>query len=356
MDTAIKTLETSLAERNAAIRILQSKNSASLNMSVNNIDEILAARMGVATAGTPATPSHQGHQGHAHILAAAQAQAQQAQAAQAQEHQNILNIPILNSQHSSPHKKQFSMPSVLATPPQYHSLNLSKKLGHTQHRSLTPSADMFLGSQRQQAQHSATEYIRSATPSADILRAAPNTAEHMGQRATPSSSATNADIMRVAEILRATPTSELHRLSAPTDMIRGTPIEMLRGTPTHEIFRGGNHHQNTQNTAANMATANEMLRQHQQNIADHMMRATPTDHMMRATPTDHMMRATPTDHIMRGTPTDHLMRGTPTDHLMRGTPTGPPNLVPSGGLEPSHKRREPSGTSTGDSFQHPGPT
>ena len=334
MDTAIKTLETSLAERNAAIRILQSKNSASLNMSVNNIDEILAARIGVATAGTPATPSHQGHQGHAHILAAAQAQAQQAQAAQAaQEHQNILNIPILNSQHSSPHKKQFSMPSVLATPPQYHSLNLSKKLGHTQHRSLTPSADMFLGSQRQQAQHSATEYIRSATPSADILRAAPNAAEHMGQRATPSSSATNADIMRAAEILRATPTSDLHRLSAPADMLRGTPIEMLRGTPTHEIFRGGNH-QNTQNTA----TANEMLRQHQQNIADHMMRATPTD------------------HIMRGTPSDHLTRGTPTDHMIRATPTGPPNLVPSGGLEPSHKRREPSGTSTGDSFQHPGPT
>ena len=334
MDTAIKTLETSLAERNAAIRILQSKNSASLNMSVNNIDEILAARIGVATAGTPATPSHQGHQGHAHILAAAQAQAQQAQAAQAaQEHQNILNIPILNSQHSSPHKKQFSMPSVLATPPQYHSLNLSKKLGHTQHRSLTPSADMFLGSQRQQAQHSATEYIRSATPSADILRAAPNAAEHMGQRATPSSSATNADIMRAAEILRATPSSELHRLSAPADMLRGTPIEMLRGTPTHEIFRGGNH-QNTQNTA----TANEMLRQHQQNIADHMMRATPTD------------------HIMRGTPSDHLTRATPTDHMIRATPTGPPNLVPSGGLEPSHKRREPSGTSTGDSFQHPGPT
>ena len=334
MDTAIKTLETSLAERNAAIRILQSKNSASLNMSVNNIDEILAARIGVATAGTPATPSHQGH---AHILAAAQAQAQQAQAAQAaqaaQEHQNILNIPILNSQHSSPHKKQFSMPSVLATPPQYHSLNLSKKLGHTQHRSLTPSADMFLGSQRQQAQHSATEYIRSATPSADILRAAPNAAEHMGQRATPSSSATNADIMRAAEILRATPTSDLHRLSAPADMLRGTPIEMLRGTPTHEIFRGGNH-QNTQNTA----TANEMLRQHQQNIADHMMRATPTD------------------HIMRATPSDHLTRGTPTDHMIRATPTGPPNLVPSGGLEPSHKRREPSGTSTGDSFQHPGPT
>ena len=334
MDTAIKTLETSLAERNAAIRILQSKNSASLNMSVNNIDEILAARIGVATAGTPATPSHQGHQGHAHILAAAQAQAQQAQAAQAaQEHQNILNIPILNSQHSSPHKKQFSMPSVLATPPQYHSLNLSKKLGHAQHRSLTPSADMFLGSQRQQAQHSATEYIRSATPSADILRAAPNAAEHMGQRATPSSSATNADIMRAAEILRATPSSELHRLSAPADMLRGTPIEMLRGTPTHEIFRGGNH-QNTQNTA----TANEMLRQHQQNIADHMMRATPTD------------------HIMRGTPSDHLTRATPTDHMIRATPTGPPNLVPSGGLEPSHKRREPSGTSTGDSFQHPGPT
>ena len=351
MDTAIKTLETSLAERNAAIRILQSKNSASLNMSVNNIDEILAARMGVATAGTPATPSHQGH---AHILAAAQAQAQQAQAAQqAQEHQNILNIPILNSQHSSPHKKQFSMPSVLATPPQYHSLNLSKKLGHAQHRSLTPSADMFLGSQRQQqAQHSATEYIRSATPSADILRAAPNAAEHMGQRATPSSSATNADIMRAAEILRATPSSELHRLSAPADMLRGTPIEMLRGTPTHEIFRGGNPHQNTQNTA----TANEMLRQHQQNIADHMMRATPTDHIMRGTPTDHLTRGTPSDHLTRGTPSDHLTRGTPNDHMIRATPTGPPNLVPSGGLEPSHKRREPSGTSTGDSFQHPGPT
>jgi len=143
-------------------------------------------------------------------------------------------------------------------------------------------------------------------------------------------------------------------LSAPADMLRGTPIEMMRGTPTHEIFRGGNHQ--NQNTAVNMATANEMLRQHQQNIADHMMRATPTEHMMRATPTEHMMRATPTDHIMRGTPTDHLMRGTPTDHMMRATPTGPPNLVPSGGLEPSHKRREPSGTSTGDSFQHPGPT
>ena len=303
METAIKTLETSLAERNAAIRILQSKNSATHNMSVNNIDEILAARMGVAVAGTPVTPS-QAHAVAAHAAASAG--------------DNILNIPILNSQ-TSPHKKQFSMPSVLATPPQYHSLNLSKKLGHAQHRSLTPSADMFLrgsaGSQQQQTQHSATEYIRSATPSADILRAAP-TAEHMAPRATPSSS--NADIIRTAEILRATPTSaELHRLSAPADMLRGAPIEMLRSTPTHEmiratptheIFRGGNP---TQTTAVSMATANEMLRQQQ--LTDHMIRATPT-----------------------------------------GTT---PNIVASGtGVEPTHKRREPSGTSTGDSFQHPGPT
>ena len=210
METAIKTLETSLAERNAAIRILQSKNSATHNMSVNNIDEILAARMGVAVAGTPVTPS-QAHAVAAHAAASAG--------------DNILNIPILNSQ-TSPHKKQFSMPSVLATPPQYHSLNLSKKLGHAQHRSLTPSADMFLrgsaGSQQQQTQHSATEYIRSATPSADILRAAP-TAEHMA-RATPSSS--NADIIRTAEILRATPTSaELHRLSTPQTCLRARPLK-----------------------------------------------------------------------------------------------------------------------------------
>ena len=46
-----------------------------------------------------------------------------------------------------------------------------------------------------------------------------------------------------------------------------------------------------------------------------------------------------------------------TDHMIRATPTGPtPNTVPSGAAEHTHKRREPSGTSTGDSFQHPGPT
>lgn len=312
METAIKTLETSLAERNAAIRILQSKNSATHNMSVNNIDEILAARMGVAVAGTPVTPSQ------AHAVAA--------HAAAASAGDNILNIPILNSQ-TSPHKKQFSMPSVLATPPQYHSLNLSKKLGHAQHRSLTPSADMFLrgsaGSQQQQTQHSATEYIRSATPSADILRAAP-TAEHMA-RATPSSS--NADIIRTAEILRATPTSaELHRLSAPADMLRGAPIEMLRSTPTHE-----------------------------------MIRSTPTHEMIRATPTHEIFRGgnpTQTTAVSMATANEMLRQQQLTDHMIRATPTGTtPNIVASGtGVEPTHKRREPSGTSTGDSFQHPGPT
>ena len=49
METNIKTLETSLAERNAAIRILQSKNSSS-NLSVNNIDEFISTKMAAAAA------------------------------------------------------------------------------------------------------------------------------------------------------------------------------------------------------------------------------------------------------------------------------------------------------------------
>ena len=264
METAIKTLETSLAEKNATIRILQSKNSAS-NLAVNNLDELLAAKM------TSAPPS---------IPPSAQHAAQQLAATP---HDNVLNIPILNSSSNphSPHKK-FTMPSVLATPPQYHSLNLSKKLGHT-HRSLTPSADMFL-----KGSAPPPEFIRSATPSADILRAAPS--EML--RATPSNQLAN-------ELLRATPTSaELHRLSAPADMLRATPtsIEMLRATPTSA----------------------ELLK------ADLLSRGTPP--VASAAAMAEMLRSS-------------------------ATPSSNDHLVDPASL----KRREPSGTSTGD-FQHPGPT
>ena len=56
METNIKTLETNLAERNAAIRILQSKNSSS-NLSVNNIDEFISTKMAAAAAAAAAASS-----------------------------------------------------------------------------------------------------------------------------------------------------------------------------------------------------------------------------------------------------------------------------------------------------------
>lgn len=261
METAIKTLETSLAEREAAIRILQSSKSSNLN--VNNIEEfIAAAKMSMATPQSNPPPEH----------------------------------PF-----NSPHKKH-QLSNVLATPPQYHSLNLSKKLGHA-HRSLTPSAEMFLRGPNPNA-----EFIRSVTPSADILRAAPGNAELL--RATP----TNAEFLRAAqnELLRATPTSaELHRLSAPADMLRATPtsIEMLRATPT----------------------------------SIEMLRGTPTSvnaEMLRNTPGSHPPPASMAD----------ILRATPNFDIMRATPSSSNTTV-----EASLKRREPSGTSA-DAFQHPGPT
>ena len=59
METNIKTLETSLAERNAAIRILQSKNSSS-NLSVNNIDEFISTKMAAAAAASSQPPDAAG--------------------------------------------------------------------------------------------------------------------------------------------------------------------------------------------------------------------------------------------------------------------------------------------------------
>lgn len=269
METAIKTLETTLAERNAAIRILQSKNSAS-NLSVNNLEEIIhqAAKLN----SNPNQPNAE----------------------------NILNIPILNSSGPSsvsPLKKQFSTPSVLATPPQYHSLNLTKKLAHA-NRSLTPSADMFL---RAAGGANTNEFIRSVTPSADILRTS-NAA--VAVAATP----TNAELIRAAnaaELLRATPTSsEMHRFSAPADILRATPtsIEMFRATPI---------------SAELLKNADQMLRANPGAAAAEMLRTS----------------APPPTHF----------------DIMRATPTHESNAV--------NKRREPSGTSIGtDSFQHPGPT
>jgi hypothetical protein len=288
MENAIKTLETSLAEREAAIRILQSKSSAASNLTVNNLDEII--KMSLQAQPPSATPQTD----------------------------NILNIPIMNSTGNSPQKKQFQMPSVLATPPQYHSLNLSKKLGHA-HRSLTPSADMFLRAER----GANTEYIRSATPSADILRAAPSSIPSDVLRATPTNVAEFLKAANAAEQLQRgrSPTStDMHRLSAPADILRATPtsIEMLRATPTSaemlrvtanaDMFSRANHP-----PPASMA---ELLHQQQQ---QHRSSAPPSS-----------ISAAHFD-IMRATPSSHA--------------------------EASLKRREPSGTSTGaDSFQHPGPT
>lgn len=282
METAIKSLETTLAERNAMVRILQSKNSAS-NLAVNNLEDFIASKM-----------MHQ------------QATPHSAVATPSLPNENVLSIAIANS---SPHKKQFSTPSVLATPPQYHSLNLSKKLGHA-HRSLTPSGDMFLKANNDQM-------MRSTTPSADFLSAL--------SRATPS----HADLMRSEYMSRATPTSaELHRLSAPADMLRaGAPsAEMLRATPT--------------------------------SMADYMSRATPTsmgDYMVRATPTSvaemQMRVSVANEMLMRQAA---VAAATPTHFdMLRATPPTSDSLYSN---NPSMKRREPSGTSTAEAFQHPGPT
>ena len=302
METTIKTLETTLAERNATIRILQSKSSSgSVNM--NNIEELIAATSklgGVAMAPPPTA-------GGPTSLSAAPTPIE-----------NILSIPVANS---SPHKKQFSTPSILATPPQYHSLNLSKKLGSVQahahaHRSLTPSADMFLrggsGVTTVPSQHE--QLLRSVTPSGPGGSAT---------LVTPSS----AEILRANEILRATPTSvELHRLSAPADILRATPTsaEFLRATPTSAL--------------------------------EGYVRATPTS----AERTEQILRSNP--ELLKALPTsvaDMLSRATPTtiDHahsILRATPSiaavGPSSIP-----DPMPKRREPSGTSE-VLLHHPGPT
>ena len=295
-----------MAEQNAAIRILQSKGQASNNINISKIEELIAAsKMGVAGAPPPvvATP-----------------------------HENVLSIPIANS---SPHKKQFSTPrleNILATPPQYHSLNLSKKMGHA-HRSLTPSAEMFLrGGITPQQQE---QILRSVTPSAGG-----------GALTTPS------DFIRANELLRATPTSvELHRLSAPADILRGTPTsaDFLRANPT----------------------------------SMELMRATPTSaEFMRATPTSaELMRSSPSRgpghhgghghglghgagggghidassaEILRANP--ELLKSIPSsvaDMLRASAAAGAPPAQSVMSSEPP-RRREPSGTS--EAFQHPGPT
>ena len=297
----MKTLETTLAERNATIRILQSKSSSgSVNM--NNIEELIAATSklgGVAMAPPPTVA------GGPTSLSAAPTPIE-----------NILSIPVANS---SPHKKQFSTPSILATPPQYHSLNLSKKLGSVQahahaHRSLTPSADMFLrsGSGVTPSQHE--QLLRSVTPSGGGGSAT---------LVTPSS----AEILRANEILRATPTSvELHRLSAPADILRATPTsaEFLRATPTSAL---------------------------------EYVRATPTS----AERTEQILRSNP--ELLKALPTsvaDMLSRATPTtiDHHAHSILRAPPSIAAVGPSSvPDHmpKRSEPSGTSE-VLLHHPGPT
>ena len=264
MENTIKTLETTLAEKNAAIRILQSKTSSAPPVNVHNIEEIL--KMGVVASQPQATPSAD----------------------------NVLNISI----HNSPQRKLNQLPSVLATPPQYHSLNLTKKLSHAHHRSLTPSADMFL-------RHSAT-----ATPSAEMLRATPTSAEM--HKISAAEMLRGAPPPTQAEMLRATPTSaELHRLSAPAEMLRATPtnIEMLRATPTNI----------------------DMLRATPTSVVENMLRATPTNiDMIRASAQEQQIK-----EILRASPHAHFD--------LRATPTAA-----------GDKRREPSGTS--EAFTHPGPT
>ena len=271
MENTIKTLETTLAEQNAAIRILQSKkNSSALN--VHNIEEILKM-------GGVANPA----------------------ATQQQPSDNVLNISI----HNSPQRKLNQLPSVLATPPQYHSLNLTKKLSHAHHRSLTPSADMFL---RHSATATPTADMIRATPTVDMFRATPTSAE-MHHKMVAAAHTPSAEMFRgapppasQADFLRATPTSaELHRLSAPAEMLRATPtnLEMLRATPT--------------------------------NIE--MLRATPTSVV------ENMIRASAQEQQIK-----EILRASPHAHFdLRATPT---NV--------GDKRREPSGTS--EAFTHPGPT
>jgi hypothetical protein len=349
MENSLKILETTLAERNAMVRILQSQASGA-SSNINNLEELLAAKMGNSSIATP-THVHASHGGH-HPL------------------DNILNIPI----HSPAHKKQFSTPSnaaaILAagTPThQYHSLKKHQMAavaaGHA-HRSLTPSADMFFhrgnggGGHAPPPHHS--EYMRSATPSADFLRGTPTSmttptaaelmrvvantdlmASHAHRSLTPSSGdmffrgsggggghasqqhSHHSEYMRSAtpsaeflrglnnDLLRATPTSaELHRLSAPSsEMLRATPISvemMQRGTP------GGN------------ISAAEFIGR---SNAELMNRATPI-----SMSDMHMLRATPTHHF----------------DMIRATP---PTSIESN----FNKRRDPSGTSA-ESFQHPGST
>ena len=335
MENAIKTLETTLAERNAAIRILQSKSQTSNHANINNIEELLAANK-ISMAGGLAVPHSAAAVAAAAAAAGVATPSSAAVSVSCQE--NILSIPIANS---SPHKKQFSIPSVLATPPQYHSLNLSKhKLGvHHTHRSLTPSADMFLTSMRgsvtpAEAVAKHEQLLRSVTPSGTSLITG-----------TPS------DFVRANEaLLRGTPTSaELHRFSgvpssdvlnaraiaahqSGADLLRGTPtsMELLRATPTSaELLRqsspsrAGGHQGHGH---GGLVGAGGHGGPHIDASSAEILRANPE--LLKSIPSSvaDMLRAS-------------AAAGAPPQSVMSSEPP---------------RRREPSGTS--EAFQHPGPT
>lgn len=311
MENTIKTLETSLAERNAAIRILQSKTTTS---ALNNP---LTSGIGLGVTSLP--PAGTSNNIDDIIAAASKISGQD----------NVLNIPI-PGHHGSPHKKQFSTPSLLssstptvpsnahglvppgpvssATPHHFHSLapaNVSlstvKKL--QAHRSLTPSADMFLRGGAGPASHHA-DALRSATPSADFLRAA----------ATP----TNAEILKQ--------TQDLLRAGA------GQP-------PTSgDFLRASGHGQQ-------LTTADLLRSSAQPGSAEAVLRATPTA----AVSAELMSRVSQAD-FMRVSQAD-LLRSQAELLSRGGIPTS--GALPSGLDATNMKRREPSGQAGDTAYHHP---
>ena len=317
MENTIKTLETSLAERNAAIRILQSKTTTSA------LSNPLSSGVGLGVPGLPPTGASNNIDD---IIAAASKISGQ---------DNVLNIPI-HGHHGSPHKKQFSTPSLLSTstptvpsnaahglvPPgpvssatshHFHSLapaNVSlstvKKL--QTHRSLTPSADMFLRGAGPPSHH--TDVLRSATPSADFLRAA----------ATP----TNAEILKQ--------TQDLLRAGAGHNP---TSADFLR-TSSH----------------GQQLTAADLLRSSAQPgsaaAAEAVLRATPTA----AVSAELMSRVSQAD-FMRVSQAD-LLRSQAELLSRGGVPTS--GVLPPGMDSVNMKRREPSGQAGDTAYHHPGST
>ncbi len=224
MENAIKTLETTLAERNAMVRILQSK---------SNLGN-LTSGLGVGTTGTNVNNLNSLN---IDDIVSSVASVNAAGAATPKMMENILSIPV---HHGSPHKKQFSTPSMLAATPSGMSLPGQVKKLHA-HRSLTPSADMFL--QRGSAAQVAVQdqILRSATPSADFLRAAatpshlqPPVAAQNAIEAALRASATPTMPTASAELMSRVSQADFMRMSQ-ADIIRSQAELLARTTPLSAI-------------------------------------------------------------------------------------------------------------------------